>query len=101
MRNYFIILSFRLYYFFLFFRIDMRGNASPILPIEVQFRVAKRWPHLNSLLVEIFPWCLLVNNTAVHLIVRDLERDVMLDLPTGSVVAPHRITVGEHTLIRI
>lgn len=83
--------------FFLFFRLDMRGEPSPVPPIEVQFRVTKRWPRLNSLLVEVFPWCLLVNSTAVHLIVRDLERDVTVDLLPGSVVAPHRITVGEHT----
>ena len=75
----------------------MRGEPSPVPPIEVQFRVTKRWPRLNSLLVEVFPWCLLVNNTAVRLIVRDLERDVTVDLLPGSVVAPHRITVGEHT----
>lgn len=74
----------------------MRGKPSPVPAIEVQCRVVKRWPHLSSLLVEVLPWCLLVNNTAVHLIVRDLERDVTVDLPTGSVVAPHRITVGEH-----
>ena len=78
-------------------RLDMRGKPSPVPSIEVQCRVVKRWPHVSSLLVEVLPWCLLVNNTAVHLIVRDLERDVTVDLPTGSVVAPHRITVREHT----
>lgn len=101
MRSYFFILSFRLYYFsFCFFRLDMRGKPSPIPPIEVQCRVVKRWPHVSSLLVEVLPWCLLVNNTAVHLIVRDLDRDVTVDLPTGSIVAPHRITVREHILTK-
>lgn len=52
----------------------------------------KRWPHLSSLLVEVLPWCLLVNNTAAHLLLRDLEREVTIDLPYGSVIAPHRIT---------
>lgn len=75
----------------------MRGNPSPVPAIEVQCRVVKRWPHLSSLLVEVLPWCLLVNNTAVHLIIRDLERDVTVDLPTGSVVAPHRFTVRKYT----
>ena len=78
----------------------MRGRPSPVPPIEVQCRVVKRWSHVSSLLVEVLPWCLLVNNTAVHLIVRDLDRDVTVDLPTGSIVAPHRITVREHILTK-
>lgn len=90
-----VILSCFLFTFFIC-RLDMRGNSSPVPAIEVQCRVVKRWSHLSSLLVEVLPWCLLVNNTAVHLIVRDLERDVTVSLPTGSVVAPHRITVREH-----
>ena len=77
----------------LFLCTDMRENPSSIPAIEVQCRVIKRWPHLSSLLVEVLPWCLLVNNIAVHVIIRDLERDVDIDLPSGSVVAPHRITV--------
>ena len=71
----------------------MRGNSSPVPPIEIQCRVLKRWPHLSSLLVEILPWCLLVNNTEAHLLVRDLEREVTVDVAPCSVVAPHRITV--------
>ena len=71
----------------------IRGGSSPVPAIEVQCRVLKRWPHLSSLLVEVLPWCLLVNNTAAHVLVRDLEREVTVDIPAGSVVAPHRITV--------
>lgn len=71
---------------------DMRAKPSSVPAIEVQCRVVKRWPHLSSLLVEVLPWCLLVNNVATHVIIRDLERDVDVDLPSGSVLAPHRIT---------
>jgi len=96
MRSYITFILF----FFPFFHLDMRSKPSPVPPIEVQCRVIKRWPHLSSLLVEVLPWCLLVNNTAVHLIVRDLERDVTVDLSIGSVVAPHRITV-ENTYLEL
>lgn len=84
---------------YIFFLLGMRGKSSPVPPIEVQCRVLKRWPHLSSLLVEVLPWCLLVNNTAAHLLVRDLERDVIVDLPTGSVVAPHRIKVRDDEIL--
>ncbi|XP_068695500.1 intermembrane lipid transfer protein VPS13B-like isoform X2 [Montipora foliosa] len=69
----------------------IRNNSSPVPAIEVQCRVIKRWPHLSTLLVEILPWCLLINNTTAHLLLRDLERDITLNLPSGSVVAPHKI----------
>ena len=70
-------------------------NSSSVPPVEIQCRVIKRWPHLSSLLVEVLPWCLLVNNTAVPMLVRDLEREVTVFVSPGSVVAPHRITVWQ------
>lgn len=81
-----------------FFYLGMRRNSTPVPSIEVQCRVLKRWPHLSSLLVEIIPWCLVVNNTESNLYLRDLERYVTVHLPSGSVLAPHRFTVREESI---
>ena len=68
----------------------------PAVPdIELQCRVVKRWPTLSTLVVDIVPWCLLVNNTSSDLYIKDLDRDVVLYIPKLDVVAPHRLQVRQ------
>ena len=72
----------------------MLNSSSAVVPdVELQCRVVAKWPGLSTLLVDIVPWCLLINNTAAHAFVRDLGREVTLELPAGAVVAPHRFKV--------
>ncbi|EDO30907.1 predicted protein [Nematostella vectensis] len=79
-------------------RITGPGRVSPdITPQEIQIpdvqlqcRVVKKWEDLSTLLIDIIPWCLLVNNTVDTVSIRDCETGVVIELPASQTVAPHK-----------
>ena len=74
-------------------------GTSAIPDIELQCRVVKRWPALSSLILEVIPWCLVINNSSCDLYIRDVTRDLVLNISKREVVAPHRFQVVQFHLV--
>ncbi|KAK3753813.1 hypothetical protein QZH41_018463 [Actinostola sp. cb2023] len=74
--------------------------VAPFPDIELQCRVIKKWNRLSTLLIDVIPWCLLVNNTLTTLYVRDRETNMTMELLSSQTIAPYKfkgkVQLGMH-----
>lgn len=64
--------------------------------IELQIQLSQKWPGCNTVLIDVVPYMLLVNQTTLDLKVIDIMQEEDWMLPTGMTFAPPTFQVSIH-----
>ena len=63
--------------------------------IELQITLSQRWAGCTTVLIDVVPYMLLVNQTPLDLMVVDAEADQQWTLPTNNTFAPPQFEVSQ------
>lgn len=67
--------------------------GTPFPDVELQCRVIKKWHGLNTLIVDVIPWCLLINKTVSTIYIKDVGDEGEIQMHSGQTIAPFRFKV--------
>lgn len=68
--------------------------VNPFPDVELRCRVIKKWHGLNTLIVDVIPWCLLINKTVSTIFIKDVEDEGEIEMSSGQAIAPFRFKVS-------